>query len=782
MHIRILRVFWLTVTLVILGSGQPALATDRADRWRSYQDLKGTFGMSTSVCGAVLGPSQASLQLEGKFSAHKVDDNPALGDVEYRGRLTGSYSFKSLADPSTNAITGQCSGSLRAGSELTLHVNYRRGWYSIQVTVAGECRIVLHTGELNAVRGDSLPDMPISELGPGADGFGAIISQMDAQVEIMKQLLAGTDPVTTAYAPPRTGKSFEGRDDKMWVWMSGAVSCYGTGSWSVEPPSGSGLTSEGCLDLAVGQVGAITAHGNPPGGTYRFIAEPRSVIRADAMSNTAKVTALAPGEGSVRIEYKAPDGKTYQTSSAARSLHISTINEGHSVPAVGLFDVDGKRTASIRTVPMSIQPADAGEVLRFVVANPGVSTVVAHGDMVVVQGLRVGTTTFQARTKCGVPFGPIVPVEVVRCDDGVLAQLASMQRVAQEQRSQLSKAHHDITSEPEFQYAADHIADSAGTLIRKTGALTIGVLTAGGTRAVSAAGKIYGFANDIYNTLTDGSTVSAVLPVLRTAHQETAVLSAETYEALEAAHAFGAELGTMMAANERLENAAGLLSNADRVTLEVARRSVVCRKGGEVAQAVSDALSTPSTHDPASGADGAAMGGTPQAPTSVGSSTWFTGEPAEDAAADTGDELVSYHPPPETAGPLVGLPASGNDRGCGISYHLPRTAAGIATIRQGLSRLNVQVANFAEGSLTSMRKMTTVLSEILTELEASAAGPAKEQRIRAARPLGLLHGMKGKLEYLDKQNREFLALFERCPRAFQASVGVLRSGVAGSAQ
>jgi len=112
-------------------------------------------------------------------------------------------------------------------------------------------------------------------------------------------------------------------------------------------------------------------------------------------------------------------------------VKVDSYNGGQPIPQVAFYDFDGNRLKGIN-VPVSIQPSDGADLLKYVPADPGILTVIGLGNEVMIQGVRQGKTTFQAKTQCGGTTGPVVEVEVVNCDDETKAKLDEQASIANE--------------------------------------------------------------------------------------------------------------------------------------------------------------------------------------------------------------------------------------------------------------------------------------------------------------------------------------------------------------
>ena len=239
------------------------------------------------------------------------------------------------------------------------------------------------------------------------------------------------------------------------------------------------VTLDGCTEMGVGQQGTATAAGTPSGGTYRFWAEPSSALQVTGQGSTAKLRGTEPGRGTLYVRYTAPNGKTRQASKSATSFLIESINGGQPIPQIGLFDETGKRTA-ILTVPVSVKPDGAGDLIVYKPADPAVLTAVNQGDSILLQGVREGKTTFQGTTQCGGSTGPMVTTEVVRCTDQTINKMLEKEkRIEDRFKTNLGKAQ-ELTTDPELKKTENEVVkDTADAWLKASEVVLAGASLVG---------------------------------------------------------------------------------------------------------------------------------------------------------------------------------------------------------------------------------------------------------------------------------------------------------------
>ena len=264
------------------------------------------------------------------------------------------------------------------------------------------------------------------------------------------------------------------------------------------------VTLEGCSELGAGEIGNITASGNPGGGTYEFWVDPSDLMSVDASGASATLIGSRPGRGTLYVEYTTPDGAKAQATKPASMVRIYNYNGGEAIPQIPLYDIDGNKLSGTLTIPYSSEPDEAQELVDFVSGNPAVFTPAATADNIDLQGSKPGKTTLDARDNCGNTTGPTVEVEVVNCDDETVARLEKQRQAATENLQIATKELQSIAGSKEFEKARDDLVGSTIDLLAKT-ALTI---IAGGeptSAVVKSAAKIADSAAGLSDMLDSGS-------------------------------------------------------------------------------------------------------------------------------------------------------------------------------------------------------------------------------------------------------------------------------------
>ena len=345
---------------------------------------------------------------------------------------------------------------------------------------------------------------------------------------------------------------------------------------------------DGCFEVGEGGQGQVTAAGTPPGGAYRFRVVPPDVMKVQASGATATLTGGSPDKGTLFVEYTTPDGKTAEASHAVASARLESVNGGAAIPEIPLYDIDQKKLPAVLEVPIKVLPEGAGDSLVFVPEDPSVVTLVNLGNAVAIQGLKEGRTTFRARFKCGGPFGPAYPVEVVRCDKETIATLDKMLSDAFESRRTAARDFSAAMNSKEFQEAADKLPGSTVNLARKTSLLIGGTLTGYGkpTQAVKTVTDIAGKLDAVADIITDIATQPGAGEQIKNwagliaefSEKQLAQTIFDVEDALSAATEFGKQLGDLVGQTGRMADAARWMEKWNKTIEDLVRRKKFCRK------------------------------------------------------------------------------------------------------------------------------------------------------------------------------------------------------------
>jgi len=275
------------------------------------------------------------------------------------------------------------------------------------------------------------------------------------------------------------------------------------------------VTMEGCSEMGIGESGQVTASGKPEGGSYRYWAEPSDLMSVVASGASATLTGSSPGRGTLYAEYTDADGQAVQASRAAACLKVNSYNGRDTIPQIVFYDLYGKRLPGILKIPVDMQPSDAGDLLRFTAADPGIITVMGLGSEVNVQGIREGKTTFQAMSPCGATIGPVVEIEVVNCTDETKASIAEEEKAAAEVLKDKINRLNDLIKSDEFKNSTNRTAESAANLALKTSALIFGTVggAPGAATTVEAASKVFGVGSNLIDIFK--GVISASKPLMQ---------------------------------------------------------------------------------------------------------------------------------------------------------------------------------------------------------------------------------------------------------------------------
>lgn len=529
------------------------------------------------------------------------------------------------------------------------------------------------------------------------------------------------------------------------------------------------ITMLGCSELGVGDQSMVVATGKPEGGTFRFWAEPASMMTVETDGSSANLTGVSPERGTLFVEYTTADGKTAQTSQAASCVKVEKYNDGQSLPQIALYDIDGKKLPGMKTVSVEAQPENASELLRFEPADPGVLTAVGVGNEVTLQGLHIGTTTLQAKTKCGEKTGPSVEVEVVNCDDETKARLKEMMDIAVENQKQAYKKINEILGSEEFNEAADNIKKSTIELAEKT-AITI---AAGGENegAVETAVEIVEMGASIKDLVTSRTgedlNFNELTGMMKVAGSKLLKAAAANLEIVKAATEFGKQLGTLIGTEEELQNAIKWAEQANKQIEEIVRKQRLCQSSqqptGEqkppTAQKTDPVKPAPTTK--------------PQTAQTQGSST--RQPPAQEPATTRGSGEVS--PPPPTSEPRqVGLPYDqAKECGCSGADMLKINSEGFAVLQTGMQNLGKCVDTFTNGPLADYTKAINDWQLLLGSLETEIKkGPASFQGSKS-NTVATIDELISRTNAYDEAGKKFTEQFKSCPQSMQSGTEFINS-------
>lgn len=548
------------------------------------------------------------------------------------------------------------------------------------------------------------------------------------------------------------------------------------------------VTMEGCKDLGVSETGTITATAKPVGGSFKFWVEPSDLMAVSSHGNTASVTGKTPGKGVIMVEYTTPDGKTAQTSQAASCAKIEKYNGGQPIPQIALYDIDGKKLTGIKTVPVDAQPADASELVKFEPADQGVVTAVGVGNEVILQGLRLGRTTLQAKTKCGETTGPAVEVEVVNCDDETIATLERLRETAMKSLQEANDELKRISGSKEYEDAKENIVKSFEEMMLKAGLTIVTSGKASGVQKVAveivdkgnalreiitsnnpeelknnvgkfATGEAFEkYVKNQFGELVEGlwgKSVSAAIGVLETQ---------------EAAQKFGDNWSKTIQYNREVKLALERFENADKDLQKYIRLQQKC-KGEKPAPQKNEAPKDepkPEATKPKPPVKPTPKSETPPAqPPQNDQSTPEQPTPEDEILVDPERPPI----PPRQ----VGLPYEPGKCGCDSSKNLTASSNDFSTLDKGLKNLGECVENFTstslsdyQGTLQELSTITSSMSELLKTDAAAFLTKAMESKPK-------LDTLVTRISAYDKAGNAFLKSMEKCPESLTSGMEIFQS-------
>jgi len=546
----------------------------------------------------------------------------------------------------------------------------------------------------------------------------------------------------------------------------------------------------GCSELEVGGQSMVVATAKPVGGTFRFWAEPSSMMTVETDGSSANLTGTTPDRGTLFVEYITPDGKTAQSSQTASCVKIESYNGGQAIPQIALYDIDGKKLTGIKTIPVDAQPANAAELVKFVPADPGVLSALGVGSEVTLQGLRTGTTTLQAKTNCGEDTGPVVEVEVVNCDDETIATLERMKKAALENLVDATEQLQKTAGSPEFEKARDELVSSTIELLAKAG-LTI--ITSGKTSgAVETASTIAEAGSAVSEMIASANKGEFNTSAGKAASGEVFDKSFHTFlgerigelwgkslsaaigvvEVGQAAYKFGQNAGEILKHEDVMQGLADNYEQAMRNLERITKRQQFCKNGTEKQQPQEkpkpDQPTPPKEPTP-----------DPKKPTPPKEPTPKTQEPPvtkpqpEEPIAD--DEVIGDPEPPVVPSKQVGLPFEPSDCGCDKSKNLTVKASDFSALGTGVKNLETCVENFRTTTLADYEDALKSISALTDSLSTSLKTNAEEFLIKAKASKPRLDELVSRVKSYDKTGTEFLNRMEKCPESVTTGMEIFQS-------
>jgi hypothetical protein len=518
-----------------------------------------------------------------------------------------------------------------------------------------------------------------------------------------------------------------------------------------------------CADIVVGQSASVQAKATPAGGQYDWTGSGGVQVRGAGASAT--VTGAQPGRGGVQVRYTAPNGRTATDDKPVTSLRVKGLNGGAPIPQIGLYDVDGKPIGTPTIVALSVEPADAGDRLSFKAADVALLSVASRGDALMLQGLRPGKTQITGKTSCGQSVGGPWPVEVRRCTDDVVAQLAEFERIATEGFRQQAAAANRVLDTGAFQRAADGLGKASGDVLIKTGAMITGTLSGTSTGATKVVSDVIGHAVNIRDLASSESGWDA----LSAGSQEFVQIKggpvsqgiANAIDLLKTAHDFGDKLGEVMKANQQLESLRKEMDNSDRVIRDILRRERICKEP----QAKPPQEPEPRKPEPGrKPAPPKPPGQPPQPPAPPGA------PPREPPSEPPSVPPPPYQPPPTRT---LALPFDQSCT-CGAGRGVTASADGLATLQTGLGQMKSCNAGF-EDQARGFQGALQSFSAILDEMSSAKQVPVAQRDAKAKQWSARLGQVVDQSRKFEAAGKAVLQNGQACPAAMDASVGIMTS-------
>lgn len=561
-------------------------------------------------------------------------------------------------------------------------------------------------------------------------------------------------------------------DDKITVTLSVKMEVP-----DLEKPE---VTLEGCSEMGIGESGQLTATGKPEGGSYRFWTEPSDALTLQSNGASATLKGASPGRATIFVEYTSPAGATVQKTKNGACVKVDSYNGGEAIPQIAFYDVAGKRLPGIKNVSVAIQPGDGADLLKYVPTDPGVLSVTGLGEEVVIQGVRQGKTTFQAKTPCGATTGPVVEVEVVNCDDETIAKLAEEARVAGEALKEQLKEMERILSSEDYKEAVGGIIESAAQLAVKTSGLIIGMAggAPGADQAVRTASEIFGRGSALLDMLRSGSTGEAAKNAANMAIElfgkSVMQVAAGALETYDAAKTFGKNLGVLEGSSEELANVSKWTDHWKRYIDDLVRRQQLCSRSTEQPQGQEKPSTQPTPYpvEPTPATEPVPAAGTPPAKGQPANEP-PTEEPATDEPP-TGEPPVSPPPPTSTIG-QVGLPYMPAECGCNSSKSIGLSQEGFSDLQAGMKNLGECVDNFSKGLLSDYIKTLDEWKSVTDSLATAVSSGPSELQVAAKETIPRIESLLQRTQSFDEAGTVFVDEFNKCSESVNTITEILRT-------
>lgn len=364
------------------------------------------------------------------------------------------------------------------------------------------------------------------------------------------------------------------------------------------------VSLDACLHLAKGEARQVSAQGTPEGGLYQFNTPAPVFSITDQGDNRATVVGTAPGNSAVSVEYDR-NGRRASATLAGSVVDVVSINNGTPLPKLGLYGADGFRITGVESFPLRLDPPDG--FVQMTAQNETLLSAVNTSSMLQLQPVKVGRTMLQAKTLCGSPVGPPVPVEIVRCDEDVKRTLRERQAALKNRIDHLVRRITALTAGAEFNEAANEIAQSTKDIAIKTGESIVGTLSFGESKQIEfaarrgiklskevminntrlrAVNETYNV-GDILNDMGEATdnrddwqkVLKPFVSIGVSLLQNEAVALGKTYgEAYLAAQKFGRHLGTLVGVAQQLEQLEPQLDDAVKELIRISTRLEYCER------------------------------------------------------------------------------------------------------------------------------------------------------------------------------------------------------------
>lgn len=549
------------------------------------------------------------------------------------------------------------------------------------------------------------------------------------------------------------------------------------------------LALEGCSDLLKGGKGQLTAKAKSEGGKYKWSTDSGSVLSVSGSGSSASVSAKSPGRTVVHVEYETKDGEKIEAEKSGSVVELTSVAP---VPKIPLIDENGNEMPPIE-VPVVQNPPD-GDLLKFFVADPGVASVFNMGTVLQVQGLREGSTTAQAQTACGEKTGPVIKLDVVRCDEKTVQKLNEELRMIKARLDSGRKQMAEITGDEEFERASKEGPDDIKDLAKSTAELISSTMGAAGKvskavkvgKGAETADNLWSLFNT-FNTFATGvadgdmgkvaqATDDALIQVL-----ELTVLGlAKTaYAAGSAASKVGRDLGALCGTADRIKELEEVTKETLRQLDDVERRLYkVCGEKSTPKKEPSPTKPAPSDK-PSPKPEPTPKPTTPKTEPPKGQTQEPTPPKAEKPKTGGGGEKPPEPPPKKPTGGTAGLPLN---CGCeGWKYKAwGSSGQGLIKLADDL-RGAAQCANVFESSiLPGFQNDLDLLTSALKGVSGARSLPKEKIQAKFKEFLTKTKGMPARLEKFSEQAALFQSSMEGCGQAGKQAAALIREGAAGT--